>query len=106
MGDTKFAGERLRNLLNFLVATVVVGHHQMSRERGFRRAEWPDVKVMNLSDLRPRLEKGLHFLWINRSWYRIQGEINRFSEQPPSAPEDNNGYRQAQDRIDPGPVSI
>src|SRR6201999_1826769 len=67
MGDAKFAGERLGNLLNFFVATVVVGHHQMSREGGFGRAEWPDVKVMNLGDLRPRLEKGLHLLWINRS---------------------------------------
>ena len=92
MVDTKFVGERLGNLLNFFVATVVVGHHQMSGEREFRRAQRPNMKVMNFSNLRPRFEEGFHFLWINRGRHRIQRKIDRFSEQPPSAPEDDNGY--------------
>ena len=65
MGDTKFAGERLRNLLNFFVVTVVIGHHQMGGERWFRRAQRPNMKVMNLNDLRPRLEEGFHLFRIN-----------------------------------------
>lgn len=73
----------LTNGVQELIAATAIRHFEMRGERGLRRADWPNMKIVHCGDVRKRREIILHFFEIDAFGDSLQRKPNRLAQQSP-----------------------
>ena len=77
------------------------GSDDMRGQRGFGRAQRPDMKVVHCLDPLYPFQRVLHFLDVDTAWDPRKGHSHGFLEKAEGAPQDDQSNGEAHRGVDP-----
>src|ERR1700741_4264012 len=99
--DAKFLMQLVGNLCQQRVVASCLGHHHVRGQCRLGSAHAPDVQVMHVDTRRQSRQIFLHVVHVYSGRHRIKREVERVTQQPPGAINNQRHNNQTDYRIKP-----